>query len=251
MMDALVPRFERRSRRLVTAFRRWHNRRHETGEAPAEDRPADWESVEPTGPMDARTRRQLVLDYMSLDGTSLPEGARVVSYGCGALYPLSSAESDGNADAMADDDGENVWFNRRVEIYFFTRPFGILPEVPGVPEGESSTSAVLAGPGDALYPEWRLRAGRHHQILGPEREITLLDELGQPLRGRKVRLLVPEHDARELVSDDAGKIRVRVPPGCQFDLAIEDIHEGAPGDSLTTESGHHFASGADGPEADS
>lgn len=249
MIVALVPRFERRSRRLVTAFRRWHNshgEHAEDGDDASAKRPAGWERVDDKGPMDAKTRRQLVLDYMNLDGTSLPKGTRTVTYGCGEMFPWTEAEGD-TTDADAVDD-KNIWFNRRVELFFFAKPFGILPEVPGVPAGTSSTSAVLADAGDKLYPEWRFRASRHYRIEGADREIVLLDELGCPLAGRRIRVLVPEHEAIAVVSDEDGKIRVRVPPACHFELVIEGVHEGAPGDSLTTASGHHFAAGGDGPE---
>jgi outer membrane protein OmpA-like peptidoglycan-associated protein len=249
MIDALVPRFERRSARRVLAYQKWHNAQKDV--EGGRKKPEGWEALEPDGVMNATTRRQLVLDYMNLDGTSLPKGTRVVTYGCGEFYPLYKEEGEPDPDTENNKkDGKHVRFNRRVELFFFDKPFGILPAVPGVAEGASSETASQASKGDNLYPEWRIRAMRKYMIDGPEREIALIDELGLPLCGRKVRIVVPTKDDIETVSDDEGKIRVRVPPGCEFDLVIDNIHEGGIGDSLQTESGLHFGDDADGPEVE-
>jgi hypothetical protein len=229
----------------VLAYQNWHNGKDGDDSDVYYRKPKGWEALAADGKMSPETRRQLILDYMNLDGTSLPPGTRVVTYGCGELYPLDQAE--GHVDAAAKD-GKPVRYNRRVELFFFAQPFGILPEVPGVARGESNAEAVLADKGAGLYAEWRVRAARRYAVAGPERELCLVDELGLPLGKRKLRVVVAEQPDVELESDEDGRIWVTVPEGCEFDLIIDDIHEGGQGDSLESPSGVHFATGADGPE---
>jgi hypothetical protein len=98
---------------------------------------------------------------MNLDGTSLEDDVRIVTYGCGEYFPLEGEE--GKVDQEAED-GEDVKFDRRVEVFFFAKPFGILPPVPGVADGESSKKAAKAEKDDELYPEWRQRVSRRYAI---------------------------------------------------------------------------------------
>jgi outer membrane protein OmpA-like peptidoglycan-associated protein len=163
MIDALVPDDEFGEGNHVSAYQAWHN-----GEAPdarQEDqprsRPDGWEELKVDGILGPKTRRQLILDYMNLDGTSLEDDVRVVTYGCGEYFPLESEEGEVNQDAK---DNEEVRFDRRVEVFFLARPFGILPPVPGVADGESSKKATTAPKGDKLYPEWRQRATHRYNI---------------------------------------------------------------------------------------
>jgi len=230
----------RRSRRRVLEYQTWHNAQEKDS---AEGK--GWEKLKTDGKMGPKTRRQLVLDYMSIDGTSLPEGTRVVTYGCGELYPLAKETGDVDTEAA---DGKHVRYDRRVELFFFAKPFGILPEVPGVAKGASTQEPVLAEEGAKLYPEWRVRATRRHPIGGPEREICLVNEIGLPLASRKVRVVVPDREEVEVFSDEDGKIRVTVPEGGALELIVEGIQEGGEGDSLESSSGVHFATWADGPE---
>jgi hypothetical protein len=73
-----------------------------------------------------------------------------VTYGCGEYLPLENEAGAVDSDAK---DGEEVQFDRRVEIFFFAKPFGILPAVPGVADGESPKNATEATKGDRLYRE--------------------------------------------------------------------------------------------------
>ena len=168
MIDALVPDDEFGEGSHVAAYQEWHN-----GEAPdarREDqprsRPDGWEELKVDGILGPKTRRQLILDYMNLDSTSLEDDVRVVTYGCGEYFPLEDEEGEVDQDAGDDDDddGEDVQFDRRVEVFFFAKPFGILPPVPGVADGESSKQATKAAKGDELYPEWRRRVSRFYAI---------------------------------------------------------------------------------------
>jgi len=71
-------------------------------------------------------RQQLILDYMNLDGTSLDDDVRIVTYGCGERFPLESEAAEVAEEA---EDDQEVQFDRRVEVFFFAKPFGILPPV--------------------------------------------------------------------------------------------------------------------------
>jgi outer membrane protein OmpA-like peptidoglycan-associated protein len=166
MIDALVPDDQFGEGSHVAAYQTWHN-----GEAPdarQEDQPRSqpdgWEELKVDGILGPKTRRQLILDYMNLDGTSLEDDVRVVTYGCGEYFPLEDEEGEVDQDAAKADDGDDVKFDRRVEVFFFAKPFGILPPVPGVDDGETSKTATKAAEGDPLYPEWRRRASRFYAI---------------------------------------------------------------------------------------
>jgi outer membrane protein OmpA-like peptidoglycan-associated protein len=100
------------------------------------------------------TRRALIEEYMSLDGTSLADFVgeiEAVAHGCGENFPL-------------DDRGESLDENppnekrdhvdRRAEFFFFDSEFGITPKPPG----ENSK------PGSIEYPIWRRRAIEIHDL---------------------------------------------------------------------------------------
>ena len=167
MIDALVPEDEFGNGSHIAAFQGWHNGRSSDARQPDEprSRPKGWEALKVDGIMGPKTRRQLILDYMNLDKTSLPEDTRVVTYGCGEYFPLATEDGDVDADVQdGERDGENVQFDRRVEVFFFAKPFGILPAVPGVADGESPSQAVEAAKGDLTYPEWKIRASHRYTI---------------------------------------------------------------------------------------
>lgn len=80
-----------------------------------------------------KTRKALIVSYMSLDNTSLPEGTEITTHGCGEFFP--EVEADAN-DAK----------NRRVELFFFAD--AITPPVPG----------KLSAKGSTEYPQWKASA---------------------------------------------------------------------------------------------
>lgn len=88
-----------------------------------------------------QTRAVLVEEYMALDGTSLPAGIEVTTHGCGEHFP-QKVTADGAVEAE----------NRRVEVFYFEGPLGILPP----PAGKNS------GPGTLEYPEWVRKARQWH-----------------------------------------------------------------------------------------
>jgi outer membrane protein OmpA-like peptidoglycan-associated protein len=163
MIDALVPDDEFGKGSHVAAYQEWHN--GEAADARQEDqersRPDGWEELKVDGTLGPKTRRQLILDYMNLDGTSLEDDVRIVTLGCGEFFPLESEEGE---IAEEGEDAEEQQFDRRVEVFFFAKPFGILPPVPGVAEGESSKKAAKAKKDDELYLEWRQRVARRYAI---------------------------------------------------------------------------------------
>lgn len=77
------------------------------------------------------TRKAVIRGYMSLDGTTLPDGIKATAHGCGENFP-----------AVETKDGAKSPQDRRAEIFFFDD--GIEPVPPG------KTSAK----GSKEYPQW-------------------------------------------------------------------------------------------------
>lgn len=110
-----------------------------------------------------QTRRQLITEYMALDGASLEEmGLRIsaTAHGCGENFPL---DETGEQLEPAPEDQKRDPTDRRVELFFFDAEFGIVPS----PRGDNSQA------GSPEYPEWRRRAEEVHdleaeQLEGPE-----------------------------------------------------------------------------------
>jgi peptidoglycan hydrolase-like protein with peptidoglycan-binding domain len=94
-----------------------------------------------TGTVDEATRKALITDYMSKDGTTLPEGVEALPHGCGELFP-----------ATATGDSVALQANRRVDVFFFDG--AIHPPWPG----------PLASEGEPEYPAWRDRARVTHEL---------------------------------------------------------------------------------------
>jgi hypothetical protein len=149
------------------------------------------------------TRRQLITEYMALDGVSLageePEfEIEITTHGCGENFPLDEA---GEALDTAPRDGVDDQVDRRVELFFFDEEFGIVPKPPG----KNSPK------GSAAYPEWRKRAElSEFEPTDPfERPCHLDLEIcasdGTPLSNRACRLHV-EGDVIDLSTDDAGRL---------------------------------------------
>lgn len=83
------------------------------------------------GMIGPKSRKQLITDYMALDGTSLPAGITPIAHGCGESFPV---ENTG--------DGQNEEKNRRVELFVFEE------EIDPAPSGDVSK------PASAEYPAW-------------------------------------------------------------------------------------------------
>jgi outer membrane protein OmpA-like peptidoglycan-associated protein len=88
-----------------------------------------------------KTREKLVGEYMSTDGTSLPDGTSAQTHGCGESFPLLDAGDEQEVDE-----------NRRVELFLFES------EIMPPPAGPRST------PDAPEYPEWQRRARETHDF---------------------------------------------------------------------------------------
>jgi outer membrane protein OmpA-like peptidoglycan-associated protein len=94
------------------------------------------------------TRRQLVTEYLKLDGASLDDAGIAIEatpHGCGEHFPL---DGSGQSLESAPENGKRDPGDRRVELFFFDPEFGIVPPPPG-PSSKAGTPQ---------YPEWRKRA---------------------------------------------------------------------------------------------
>ncbi|MBN2574253.1 MAG: OmpA family protein [Deltaproteobacteria bacterium] len=213
MIDALVPDAEFGAGSHVAAYQKWHN--GATADACQEERertrPEAWEELKVDGVLGPKTRRQLVADYMNLDGTTLAEDVRVVTYGCGEYFPLAS---EGGESAEGEEGAEERPFDRRVEVLFFAKPFGILPAVPGLADGESSKRASQAAKGDEVYLEWRRRVARDYEIdMGGEGfRVRLCDFDLVPYAKRPFAFCLEGHPEIRGTTDDQGFVVVDSPP---------------------------------------
>lgn len=158
-VDAWLGRFEP----SVPAARRWGAHEDELmfsalpdfGQKPAEEADLHWfqrtRGLEVDGKSGPKTRRQLITEYMALDGTSLRErrsfDIRITTHGCGENFPLDDGGEE--LDTAPPDQKEDA-SDRRVELFFFDAELGILPPPPGKSSAAGSTQ----------YPEWRKRATR-------------------------------------------------------------------------------------------
>lgn len=107
-----------------------------------------------TGKPDTNTRRALIQEYMSLDGTSLQDfvgEVDAIAHGCGENFPL---DDRGEGLDQSPSDNKRDHLDRRVELFFFDTEFGITPPPPG----ENSK------PGSTEYLKWRDRAAEIHDL---------------------------------------------------------------------------------------
>lgn len=143
------------------------------------------------------TRRQLVTEYMALDGATLPPDIEPTLHGCGEHFPDSGSPND-----TRDPD------DRRVELFFFDDDLGIQPAPPG----------RISAAGSKEYPEWLRRAALTELDNAQLRPVVirLLDPLNQPLAGAPYELSVGD-DVRSGHSDEHGVLledAVEVPNRC-------------------------------------
>ncbi|HEY6559769.1 MAG TPA: peptidoglycan-binding protein, partial [Polyangiaceae bacterium] len=131
-----------------------------------------------------RTRRQLITEYMALDGVSLAEEGIEIDatpHGCGENFPVDDA---GVKLDEAPEDEKRDPGDRRVELFFFDSEFGIVPEPPG------SNSK----PGSTAYPKWCKGVTETHDIspgdaLGPK--VTFIELLDAHFRTNSA-VVLPE-----------------------------------------------------------
>jgi outer membrane protein OmpA-like peptidoglycan-associated protein len=96
------------------------------------------------------TRHALIQEYLSLDGASLREFVgeiEAVAHGCGENFPL---DERGEELDRAPTDEKRDPVDRRVELFFFDKEFGITPPPP----------APNSKPKSSEYPLWRKRVAK-------------------------------------------------------------------------------------------
>ncbi len=114
--------------------------------------------LEVDGKAGPKTRRQLVTEYMGLDGASLKDsGVEVdaVAHGCGEHFPLD--DSGEKLDDAPEDDKRDP-LDRRVELFFFDPEFGIVPAPPS--KNSKAKSAEYPAWRQSAHPDGRARSGR-------------------------------------------------------------------------------------------
>ena len=123
-----------------------------------------------SGIADGDTRRALVKAYMALEGTTLPQSAKLASHGCGFTH-LEVPTGPNTAEER----------NRRVEIYLFEGDVTPAPQAP-CPAG-----------GCAEYPQWLAQMGVDVDLDAPpgKASISVTDEGGAPVAGADVHLSGP------------------------------------------------------------
>ena len=77
--------------------------------------------------------------------------------------------------------------------------------------------------------------------------ITLLDEIGLPMKSAAVKVSIGGAAAKSMTTDSEGRICFMDPPGTAIDVTLDDTHEAGAGESTTTASGHHFGRLKPGP----
>ncbi len=175
----------------VTAYQEFHNTRVRSGSLDPERL-----ELEADGEIGPKTRRELVTDYMHLDGTTLKDNPdfdiESQAHGCGENFPLDASGQE--LDLNPEDDKEDQ-VDRRVELFFFDAEFGILPEPPGKNSRNGSTE----------YPTWREQAEKTEQqeLAGEIHELRVLGLDLQPVgAGVPCQIRVAERTFRTTTSAD-------------------------------------------------
>ena len=81
----------------------------------------------------------------------------------------------------------------------------------------------------------------------PKGFITVIDELGRPLKQLAVTVKINAHPERRMTTDSYGRVYPLVHEIDEVTVKVDDAHESGPGNSLVTDSGHHFEEGGDAP----
>jgi outer membrane protein OmpA-like peptidoglycan-associated protein len=135
------------------------------------------------------TRKQLITEYMALDGATLSEDDGVdielTTHGCGENFPLDEEGELDSRPAEERDDESDV-HDRRVELFFFDAELGIVPPPPG----------KNSGPGSTEYPTWVENASLIEDFESDD-EVTeaKLIELEDALFRTNSAVLMPEGEA--------------------------------------------------------
>jgi hypothetical protein len=117
--------------------------------------------------------------FVVRDGAPLPKDIGFVTHGVGENFPL---DDSGQALDTAPPDNKSDPLNRRVELFFFEKEFGIQPPPPG--KGSKK--------GSKEYPEWRRRASQVEEFDGTLPRLLRIRVLvnGQVLASTAVQLFI-------------------------------------------------------------
>jgi outer membrane protein OmpA-like peptidoglycan-associated protein len=161
--------------------------------------------LEPDNKLGPNTREAIITEYMSLDGTTLPEAIDPIPHGCGENFPLEKEDGQDpkTAHAHAHD--------RRVELFFFDGDLGVLP-----PPGDSS------GPGSPEYPEWRRRSVETHSFVVQQQiaYFLLVNSEGNPIQGTAFCALIGNLAPQRGVADQSGVAEIVLPRFCPETLGL-------------------------------
>jgi outer membrane protein OmpA-like peptidoglycan-associated protein len=204
MMLSLVPPDEWLDNDVTLAYQKWHNSLD--SRSAARPLPHGWEQLEEDGKIGPATRRQLVVDYMNIDGASLDADVQIFSVGCGERYPLKDAEGEIDANPK---DGQHEQEDRRVEVFFFPKSRGISPPVDGHKES-------------GQYPTWRQQATLLDEIGGEWQLVVcrLLNEDHDPYVNKLVRVAVSDQPEVRTRTDENGDMVAVVSEGIGYDILV-------------------------------
>lgn len=145
------------------------------------------------------TRKQLITEYMELDGTTLASDGEfsieITTHGCGENFPLDESGEALDQRSEAERDATSDLHDRRVELFFFDGEFGIVPKPPGQNSKAGSTE----------YPEWLERSQLVRDLEPADSRTTVkLIELEDALFRTNSAVLMPEGETPS--TDEHGAI---------------------------------------------
>jgi outer membrane protein OmpA-like peptidoglycan-associated protein len=159
------------------------------------------------------TRPEIVKAYMALDGTTLPDDAKLVTHGCGEGHPEVKT-----GDGVANDQ------NRRVELFVFEGP--IDPPPPG----------KTSQPSDPQYDEWKKKLVETVDVSGDtpgEDDLGILfmeifDKAGvKPLAGKSYQIVPsdPENKTFTGTVGEDGRLRHEGVHPDDYVLSVDGMEE--------------------------
>jgi outer membrane protein OmpA-like peptidoglycan-associated protein len=152
------------------------------------------------------TRRQLITEYMAPAEGVLPADMPRTSHGAGEHFPLDGLARE--VDPVAAD-GQRDPVDRRVEIFFFEKEFGIQP----APPGKNSKKGSLE------YPEWRRRSKLRQEadVRFSDRKLRLrLQVNDEDLADEEFALDVDGRRLQVARTDGEGFLEQRLPVGAEL-----------------------------------
>jgi hypothetical protein len=194
----------------VLGYQQWHNAKAQPLEG--------YEQLDEDGKIGPDTRKQLILDYMHREGTTVPQGTPILVHGCGEYFPLESTGENLDTNAA---DGKHEQEDRRVEVYLFPRELGVLPPVPG----------EKAKKGEKEYAEWRGRATEFDlSTISDGTLIYLLDAEGHVLPTVPCRIVTGPLSGMTLTANADGAVDVPSAAESSGSFILEWSHPAYPED---------------------